>query len=73
MGRVVVVPVGEAIDSDISPQRIKANDHQPVLLVALNATDNVDWGELHTRVGHDVPYSVLTMSCGFRAKHLRIF
>jgi len=49
LGRIVVVPVGEAIDPPVSPQWTRANDPQPVLLVALNATDSVDWGELHTR------------------------
>jgi len=49
LGRIVVVPVGETSDEHASPERSQTNDPQPVLLVALNATDSVDWGELHTR------------------------
>ena len=67
LGRIVVVPVGETLDEHASPERNQTNDPQPVLLVALNSTDSVDWGELHTRVCHDTFYSVLTMSRCCRA------
>ncbi|KAF8347036.1 hypothetical protein F5887DRAFT_882710 [Amanita rubescens] len=58
LGRIVVVPVGESLDDHASLERNQTNDPQPVLLVALNATDSMDWGDLHTRVGHDIFYSV---------------
>ncbi|KAK2461497.1 hypothetical protein APHAL10511_005960 [Amanita phalloides] len=48
MGRIAVAPV-DTTEEDGSPPGFQSLDPQPVLLVALNATDDVDWGELHAR------------------------
>lgn len=39
------------------PEEALAEDHQPLMLLALNATDAVEWEELQTKVGSLFLYS----------------
>ncbi|KAF8641236.1 hypothetical protein AX17_000870 [Amanita inopinata Kibby_2008] len=46
LGRIVVIPVDEAVVKDVSPHRSATT---PMLLIALNAIEDVEWEELHTK------------------------
>ncbi|KAF8628213.1 hypothetical protein AX15_004001 [Amanita polypyramis BW_CC] len=49
LGRVVVVPVNEIVEDRSPSSHSPKCDSQPLLLVALNATNDMDWGELREK------------------------
>ncbi|KAF8167461.1 hypothetical protein B0H34DRAFT_792184 [Crassisporium funariophilum] len=46
LGRIIVLPVDEATTG---PDQTFSDDHQPLMLLVLNATDAVEWEELQTK------------------------
>lgn len=47
LGRILVLPVDEPLED--LPQPVP-EDHQPLMLLTLNATDTVSWEELQSKV-----------------------
>lgn len=50
LGRITVVPVEDDAEDHALPQHVYAPDVQPLLLIALNGTENVEWSELRSKV-----------------------
>ncbi|KDR85618.1 hypothetical protein GALMADRAFT_234587 [Galerina marginata CBS 339.88] len=46
LGRIIVLPVDEFEDG---PEQVFSEEHQPLMLLALNATDAVEWDELQSK------------------------
>ncbi|KAF9486363.1 hypothetical protein BDN70DRAFT_869872 [Pholiota conissans] len=46
LGRIIVLPVDEF---STGTQQVFSDDHQPLMLLALNATDAVEWEELQLK------------------------
>ena len=47
LGRIIVLPVDEV---NTNREQVFSQAHQPFLLLALNATDAVEWEELDSKV-----------------------
>jgi hypothetical protein len=47
LGRIVVLPVDEPRED---PRERLPEDHQPLMLLALNSTDAIQWEQLQAKV-----------------------
>ncbi|KAF8963927.1 isoprenoid synthase domain-containing protein [Flammula alnicola] len=47
LGRIIVLPVDEFA---AGPEQVFSDEHQPLMLLALNATDAIEWEELQSKV-----------------------
>ncbi|RDB29671.1 hypothetical protein Hypma_015967 [Hypsizygus marmoreus] len=49
LGRILVLPVDDVSETSPPSTNGEEKDHEPLMLLALNSTANVDWEELQTK------------------------